>query len=88
MSPLNKIKAAGFEISLSGDTFTVSPSSKLTQQQREFLKQYKDNIITELNVVTVICYTPRGSAYEVEATSAEHATWLSKMNPKHTQAVE
>jgi hypothetical protein len=48
MTALQRIKRAGFEVSLSGDTFTVSPASRLTPEQREFLKAHKVEIVKEL----------------------------------------
>jgi hypothetical protein len=49
MTALQHIKRAGFEVSLSGDTFTVSPASRLTTEQRDFLKTHKAEIIKELS---------------------------------------
>ena len=50
MTPLAKIKQAGFELALIDDTFKVRPSSKLTDPQRDFLTQNKTEIINELKV--------------------------------------
>jgi hypothetical protein len=36
----------------------------------------------EQRTIIVLCYSLSGLAYEVEATSSEHAAWLLKMNPK------
>jgi hypothetical protein len=49
LDALQRIKRAGFEVSLSGDTFTVSPASRLTPEQREFLKAHKAEIVKELS---------------------------------------
>jgi hypothetical protein len=95
MNALLKIKKAGFEISLYGDGFEVYPASKLTMQQREFLKSHKAEIVSELKAANlkaeqatteiiskfVKCYSPSGLCYEVEARDEEHAAWLKKMNP-------
>jgi hypothetical protein len=48
MSALLKIRKAGFDVSLFGDSFQITQSSKLTIQQRAFLKSHKAEIITEL----------------------------------------
>jgi len=51
MTTLAKIKQAGFSITLDGDALVISPASALTQNQREFLKQHKAEIINELRKV-------------------------------------
>jgi hypothetical protein len=48
MTALSKIKQAGFDVFLHGDGFKIKPSSKLSQNQREFLKSHKAEIIGEL----------------------------------------
>jgi hypothetical protein len=48
MTALEKIRTAGFELNLVGDSFAVKPASHLNQQQREFLKSHKAEIIGEL----------------------------------------
>jgi hypothetical protein len=48
MGALEKIRDAGFDVLLDGDAFEISPASKLTQQQRAFLKSHKAEIIDEL----------------------------------------
>lgn len=50
---LEKIRNNGFEIQLDGDGFTISPSEKLTQEQIEFLRQNKSQIMDELLLTTV-----------------------------------
>ena len=95
MSALSKIRTAGFDVALDGDSFKVTPASSLTTTQREFLKSHKAEIIAELQAqvvwaelpepapgaLMVTCYTPAGNAVEVEASSPEHAEFLLKMNP-------
>ncbi len=96
MSPLLKIRKAGFEVFLYGDSFKIAPADKLNMQQREFLKSHKAEIIEELEAANlkaeeaankiisslmVRCYSPSGLRYEVEARDEEHAEWLQKMNP-------
>lgn len=97
MGVLSKIKKAGFDVSLYGDSFKITPSSALTMQHREFLKFHKSEIITELqnqvewvelpeprpSELTVTCFTPNGKPIEVEASSTEHAELLRRWNPKH-----
>ncbi len=48
MSTLLKIRDAGFQVELLNDSFKIEPASKLTQSQRDFLKQHKAEIISEL----------------------------------------
>ncbi|WP_262965160.1 hypothetical protein [Methylobacter psychrophilus] len=48
MTSLSKIKNAGFDVSLCGDGFEITPSSQLTTNQREFLKSHKAEIVSEL----------------------------------------
>jgi hypothetical protein len=45
---LSKIKAAGFIVELDGKDLAISPFSKLTKSQVEFLKSHKAEIIAEL----------------------------------------
>ena len=54
MNALLKIRAAGFDVLLDGDTFEISPASALSQQQRAFLKSHKAEIIDELRAETLI----------------------------------
>ena len=53
MGALSKIKSAGFEVTLDGDGFEISPSSTLTLTQREFLKLHRAEIIAELKAANV-----------------------------------
>ncbi len=97
MTALAKIKDAGFTLSLTNSgNLKIAPFSKLTLEQREFLKQRKSEIIKQLEaeaesqpeaVITiypryVICYTPNGKGLQVLAKDAEHETFLLKMNPR------
>ena len=96
MGALSKIRSAGFELALYGDSFKVTPASSLTVTQREFLKSHKAEIINELQeqpewveltdhapgALILICYTPAGNAVEVEAKNPAHADFLQRMNPK------
>jgi len=87
MSALQKIKNAGFDIDLQGDSFIVTPSSSLNNKQREFLKAHKAEIIKELqtNDLTVVIFTPAGNALVVEARDKEHAEFLKRMNPPRSK---
>jgi hypothetical protein len=43
-----EIKNAGFDVSLNGDSFRITPASFFSTRQREFLKLHKAEIINEL----------------------------------------
>jgi hypothetical protein len=45
MSALTKIKDAGFSIELEGGNLSITPASKLTTQQRDYIKLHKPEII-------------------------------------------
>jgi hypothetical protein len=85
MSPLNKIKQAGFDVWLESvdgleDRLLISPSDKLTDTQQAYLKANKQTIINELLITTV--YTPDGQALTALARDAEHKAFLLRMNPQ------
>ncbi len=85
MSPLDKIKQAGFSLWLESvdgleDGLCIEPSDKLTTEQLAYLKTNKQTIVNELLITTV--YTPNGQALTVLARNAEHQAYLLKMNPK------
>jgi hypothetical protein len=98
MSALLKIREEGFDVTLFGNAFRVSPANELTTKQREFLKLHKAEIINDLQnqvewewiqlpdpspgALMVTCYTPDGNPIEVPATSPEHAEQLRWRNPK------
>jgi hypothetical protein len=48
MIALNKIRQAGFSLSVVDGKLLVTPAKNLTDQQREFIKQHKTEIISEL----------------------------------------
>ena len=95
MEALQKIRQSGFDIALVDGYIEISPSSKLTPEQRDFLKQRKQEIIGQLKaeaesqpeaVITiypryVICYTPNGAGLKVMAKDAEHEAFLLRINP-------
>ena len=63
----------------------ISPFSKLTPTQLEFLKQHKAAIVAELEAETypkqVTCHTPNGKGLRVSAKSKEHEEFLLRMDP-------
>jgi hypothetical protein len=84
MSPLDKIKRAGFSLWLESvdgleDGLCIEPSDKLTADQLTYLKANKQTIVNELLITTV--YTPNGQALTVLAHNAEHKAFLQRMNP-------
>ena len=96
MTALAKIKDAGFTLSLTDSgNLKIAPFSKLTPEQRDYLKQQKQEIIEQLRaeaesqpqaVITiyprfVTCYTPNGAGLKVMAKDAEHEAFLLGMNP-------
>jgi hypothetical protein len=48
MSALNKIRQAGFSLSVVDGKLLVTPAKNLTDQQREFIKRHKAEIIDYL----------------------------------------
>ncbi len=82
---LEKIKNNGFSVELDGDGFIVSPSEKLTQQQREFLKANKLQIMAELLLTTV--YNLNGVPMQIQAKDAKHKAWLIEVNHTSTTPV-
>jgi hypothetical protein len=48
MNALSIITQSGFNVFLNNDKLIVSPSSKLTNEQREYIKLHKAEIISEL----------------------------------------
>jgi hypothetical protein len=48
MGALARIRSHGFTVTLSGDSFEITPSSLLIDTQRAFLKTHKAEIIGEL----------------------------------------
>jgi hypothetical protein len=96
MTAFAKIKDAGFTLSVT-DTgnLKIAPFSKLTDTQRDYLKQRKQEIIEQLKaeaeaqpeaIITiyprfVLCYTPLGKGLQVMAKDAEHEAFLLRANP-------
>ena len=83
MSPLNRIKQAGFTVELetvdSANAMYIAPYDQLTTEQLAYLKANKQAIINDLLMTTV--YTPNGQAFTVLARDAEHKAFLLRMNP-------
>ncbi|MEI8570804.1 hypothetical protein U737_17975 [Methylomonas sp. LW13] len=50
MSALTKIRKAGFVVNLSEGGVEIRPSSRLTEQQRNFIKTHREEILAELIV--------------------------------------
>jgi hypothetical protein len=48
MGALHKIKEAGFDVALVDGWIEISPSDRLTHNQRQFLKTHKAEILSEL----------------------------------------
>lgn len=48
MSAIAKIRRAGFDVALDGDRLKVVRASKLTTEQRAFLKEHKADVLEEL----------------------------------------
>lgn len=84
MEALNLIRNAGFSISLIDDGFEVEPASALNQNQRAFLKFHRSEIIESLKkeALLVTVWTPAGNPMRVQASDAEHAAFLRRMNPR------
>lgn len=53
MNALQKIRSAGFNVALVGDSFQITPASLLTQSQRDFLKSHKAEIVSNLRAETM-----------------------------------
>lgn len=84
MSALSRIEKAGFKVFMDGDNLAINPASNLNQSQRDFLKSHKAEIIAELKIIKVICWTPAGNPLEVVARDEDHAEQLRKWNPEPT----
>lgn len=51
---LQKIQAAGFSLTLDGNDIVVNPPGRLNDQQRQFLKEHKGEILAELQKRIVV----------------------------------
>jgi hypothetical protein len=87
---ISDLKAAGFSVTAQGLDLVVMPASKLTDPQRQFIRQHKTEIMTALRQeqpsseadLLVEVWTPSGTPMMTRADSLEHAEWLRQMNPK------
>lgn len=59
-SALQKIHQAGFRLALNGDSLTVDPGDRLTDQQRQFLKVHKPEIIAALSQPGTVLESDQG----------------------------
>lgn len=50
MGSLANIRAAGFTVKSHPSGLEISPASKLTEQQRNFIKTHREEIIAELGI--------------------------------------
>ena len=48
MTALAKIRQAGFDVALDGDRLKLVGASKLTTEQRTFLKEHRNELLAEL----------------------------------------
>ncbi|MGI2326098.1 MULTISPECIES: hypothetical protein [unclassified Methylococcus] len=48
---IEQISAAGISISAEGDALAITPASKLTAEQRTFIREHKTDLLTELQAV-------------------------------------
>jgi|CXWL01.1.fsa_nt_gi carbamoylphosphate synthase large subunit len=89
MNVLEEIHNSGISISVVGESISVTPSSRLTDSQRQYLKTNKPEIIAELKARQILkklvtCWTPNGNPMQVEADSDNHAEWLQRVNTQTT----
>ena len=84
MTPLEKIRQAGFVLELEEGQLAVAPFSKLTAQQLDYLKANKAEIIQALQQEqpdTCTVYTSLGEPVSFTGLSPQYREWLIKMNP-------
>lgn len=55
---LQKIQAAGFSLTLDGNDIVVTPPGKLNDQQRQYLKEHKGEILAELQAERITVHVP------------------------------
>jgi deoxyribodipyrimidine photolyase len=71
-------------------TLLRQKSESHAPQQRDYLKQHKAEIITELqqadNPLLVTCYTPASNAIQVEAKDEVHCLWTYYSPPETEKA--
>jgi virulence-associated protein VagC len=86
---ISDLKAAGFSVTAQGPDLVVTPASKLTDTQRQFIRQHKADIMAALTQeqpssdadLWVEVWTPSGTRLKVRADSQEHAANLKRWNP-------
>jgi hypothetical protein len=86
---ISDLKVAGFSVAAEGPDLVVMPASKLTDPQRQFIRQHKAEIMAALTQeqlsgdadLWVEVWTPSGTRLMVRADSPEHAVNLKRWNP-------
>ena len=71
---IERIKAAGFTLEAEESGIAISPASKLTDTQRQFIRSHKPAIVAALSTKPP---TPAPDATEADLARAEHARNLS-----------
>jgi 5-deoxy-D-glucuronate isomerase len=86
---LSNLEAAGFSVTTNGPDLVITLASKLTDPQRQFIRQNKAEIMDLLTQeqpsgdsdLLVEVWTPSGTRFTVKADSPEHAVNLKRWNP-------
>lgn len=86
---LEYITEAGLRASIVDGRLKVGPASKLTDEQRAWIRQHKSELLDELKAskpandppLLVEAWTPSGIRMVLEANSHEHAAWIRDINP-------
>jgi len=83
---LQRLQSCGFSLTAENNALIVEPASKLSDTQREWIRQHKAALLKALTAandepIRVEVWTPSGVMMTVTADSPEHAEWLRRMNP-------
>ena len=83
---IEQIERCGFHLEVDGSDIVVSPSGRLTDPQRQFIREHKQDILAALTAandgqILVQAWTPNGDMLVVEARDQAHAEWIQRMNP-------
>ena len=81
-----RMQRAGFNLGVKDDALTITPASRLTDPQRQWIRDHKAEILAALTPANdgplmVRCWTPAGDPVDMQAKDADHAAWLRRMNP-------